>query len=103
MEKEIVIGVLPNYWNKFKFTVSIFLPQDSRIITGSRYRELVIEAFEIWERILHDYAKKHQECKHLDKIKFKISDTYQNNDDIQVNWNFSNPSNGLTSFDPLLG
>lgn len=98
-----MIGVLPNYWNKFEFTVSIFLPQDSKIITGSRYRELVIEAFEIWEKILHDYAKKHQECKHLEKIKFKISDTYQNNDDIQVNWNFSNPSNGLTSFDPSLG
>ena len=103
ISKKIIIANLPNYWDKFEITVGVSTPQASRIISGPRYYELVIEAIHLWEKILHDYAKKHSDCNYLSKIKFKIIDPYNGDEDVVFTWRFSNPLNGLTEHHPLLG
>lgn len=102
MEDPIVIATLGNYWLKTKFTVWVDIPVDSQSITGSRYKELALEAVEDWKVALKKFTASHPEHSRLNLIEFETTEDIDNAD-IRIRWWYSNPSNGETRFSPHLG
>jgi len=100
MNEKIEIITMPNYWEKSEFTVGIYDTKPTESISTEEYRNLAIEAIEIWNRTLHNFALNNSQYNHLENIKFTIAENVTGNEDIQIKWWFSNPQNGLTVFNP---
>lgn len=94
-----IIETLHNNLDKTEFTVGIAEPKPTERISTLEYVNSVKRAIEDWQKVLHDYASKNINSKHLSNIKFRISNNCTRMEDIVVQWWFSNTSNGLTTFD----
>jgi hypothetical protein len=101
-ENKIVIATTPNYWQKTKLTVRIVKPNSTPQISGEKYVELVKEAISMWNNALYEYSK-NTPHEHLRKIQLKVSENLKGNEDVLVQWWYSDKSNGRTFFEQEKG
>ena len=91
MVESIILSTNEKYWLKTKFKVWIKTPADSDSISGSRYRELAIEAIKEWKAVLDEFANSNQTHSRLRNIEFEII----NENDFTTTLNVSVPKEKL--------
>ena len=101
-DDKIVIATTSNYWQKTKLTVGIVKPDSTPQISGKKYVRLVRDAISMWNDAFYEYSKKPSH-EHLRKIEFKVSENFKGDEDVLVQWWYSDRGNGRTFFEQTKG
>jgi hypothetical protein len=97
MTYDKIVIATTNYWQKTRLKVGIAKPNSTPQISGDDYVQLVRDAISMWNDALCKYSKKAAH-KHLRKIEFKVSENFKGDEDVLVQWWYSDRGNGITVF-----